>query len=109
MTAVRMGEMKVLVLMEIIQTRMYNEKNQNVATVRLQRGHSEEAIHLKDDAEVNTAIYIELARTLPFELKNKNSQILLGSILTFKLKCHINENVMKRVQMGPDLSPLDWY
>lgn len=40
------------------------KKNQNIDTVFLQRGHSVEEIHLKDDVEMNTAIYIKLPNDL---------------------------------------------
>lgn len=44
--------------------------------------------HLKDNVELNTAIYM-------FELEKKNSQVLLRSTLTFKIKHHVNENIIR--------------
>lgn len=56
--------MKVLVLTETIQTDMHNEKKSKYRYMLLQRVHSEEEIHLKDEAKMNTAIYIKLPNNL---------------------------------------------
>lgn len=112
------GEMMVLVLTPLTHIHMHNKvfkgQSQNIGAILLQKGHSKKENYLKKMRThlkrmgVNTEIYMhcQMTDTLLSELKNKNLQILLGLTSIFKLKSHLNESMMTRVQVSPDFLEL---